>query len=432
MLDIKLIRQDLARVQKSLQRRGSPLDLGELVKLDEAFRQTQARLDSLRTERNQASDRIAELKKRGEDAAGAIVAMRAKGDEIKALETSMSEIEARRGELMYQIPNLIDDSAPDGLSEEQNVEVANWGSPREFAFEPRSHWELGEALGIIDFERAVKLAGTRFVCMRDLGARLERALLNFMLDLHTSEHGFTEIQPPYVANEETLLANGNLPKFADQLFKLEGTKYYLIPTAEVPLTNLYREEILDESMLPMYLTAGTPCFRSEAGAAGRDTKGMIRVHQFDKVELVKIVPPETSFDELERMTANAETVLRRLGLPYRKVLLCAGDTGFNSAKTYDLEVWMPSQGKYREISSCSNCTDFQARRGALRFRRGKQLLHPHTLNGSGVAVGRTVAAVLENYQQADGSVLIPEALQSHMRGVERIAPVGAADRATVS
>lgn len=422
MLDIKLIRQEPERVERALKRRHSAFDLSELQALDTQFRENQALLDGLRTERNAATEQIAKAKKSGEDASEAIKAMRELGDKIKTIDATQAEVEERRLALMYQIPNIPDDSVPDGHDEEENVEVLRWGTPTKFDFEPKPHWEIGEALGIIDFERAVKLAGARFVLMRNHGARLERALINFMLDLHTGEHGYQEVQPPYVANEETLLANGNLPKFADQLFKLEGTKYYLIPTAEVPLTNMYRDEILDEGMLPMYFTAGTPCFRSEAGAAGRDTKGLIRVHQFDKVELVKIVAPESSFDELEKMASNAEAVLQRLGLPYRKILLCTGDMGFNSAKTYDLEVWMPAQNKYREISSCSNCTDFQARRGGLRFRRAKQIVNPHTLNGSGVAVGRTVAALLENYQQADGSVLIPEALRPYMRGVERLAP----------
>lgn len=422
MLDIKLIRQEPERVERSLQRRRMAFDLAALQGLDQQFRETQTELDELRSRRNQASEEVAVLKKSGQDASAVIASVKANGERIKALEALMTDVEARRTELMYQIPNLLDDSVPDGESEDDNVEVTRWGQVPEFGFEPKPHWEIGEALGIIDFERAVKLAGTRFSLMRGQGAQLERALINFMLDLHTGEHGYTEVQPPYVANEETLLANGNLPKFADQLFKLEGTKYYLIPTAEVPLTNLYRDEIIDEDMLPMHLTAGTPCFRSEAGAAGRDTKGLIRVHQFDKVELVKVVAPETSFDELEKMTENAESVLRRLGLPYRKIALCSADVGFNSAKTYDLEVWMPAQGKYREISSCSNCTDFQARRGGLRFRRDKQLMNPHTLNGSGVAVGRTVAAILENYQTADGSVVVPEALRPYLRGATVLGP----------
>lgn len=431
MLDIKLIRQEPDLVKRGLARRGFEFDFDSLVRLDTEFRENQAKLDELRSIRNQASEQVAALKKAKQDASEVIASVKANGDRIKELEARQNEVEAERRDLMYQIPNLPDASVPDGLSEDDNVEITRWGTPPTFDFEAKPHWELGEALGVIDFERAVKLAGTRFTLMKGYGARLERALINFMLDLHTLEHGYTEIQPPYVANEETMLANGNLPKFADQLFKLEDTKLYLIPTAEIPLTNLYRDEILDEAVLPLHMTAGTPCFRSEAGAAGRDTKGLIRVHQFDKVELVKVVAPETSFDEHEKMTANAEAVLQRLGLPYRKILLCSGDMGPNAVKTYDLEVWMPAQDKYREISSCSNCGDFQARRGGLRFRRDKQLQFPHTLNGSGVAVGRTIAAILENYQQADGSVVIPEALRPYMAGIERLAPAGAGEAAKV-
>ncbi|HEY9724305.1 MAG TPA: serine--tRNA ligase [Oscillatoriaceae cyanobacterium] len=421
MLDIRLIRNEPERVVESLARRHSDLDLGALQELDRRFRETQTQLDGLRQERNSASEQVARLKKSGQDATAILTDMKQVSERIKELEAEQSSIEAQRGAFMLRIPNLLDASVPNGADENENVEVRQWGTPAQFDFEPRAHNDLGEALGILDFERAAKLAGARFVVMRGAAARLERAVLNLMLDMHTGEHGYTEVQPPYVANEETLTANGNLPKFADQLFHLTDTKYYLIPTAEVPLTNLYRDEIVDQALLPMYFTAGTPCFRSEAGAAGRDTKGMIRVHQFDKVEMVKIVHPESSFEELERMVGNAEAVLQRLGLPYRVVLLCSGDTGFNAAKTYDLEVWFPSQNKYREISSCSNCTDFQARRGNMRFRDEAGKLHnPHTLNGSGLAVGRTVAAILENYQQADGSIRVPEALRPYMGGVDLI------------
>jgi seryl-tRNA synthetase len=341
-------------------------------------------------------------------------------ERLKELEADQSSIEAQRDAFMLRIPNILDASVPEGADENDNVEVRKWGTPAAFGFEAKPHHELGEALGLLDFERAAKLAGARFVVMKGAMARLERAVMNLMLDMHTGEHGYTEVQPPYINNEETLTANGNLPKFADQLFHLEGTKYYLIPTAEVPLTNLYRDEILEDGMLPIYFTAGTPCFRSEAGAAGRDTKGMIRVHQFDKVEMVKIVEPSTSFDELEKMVGNAEAILQRLGLPYRVVLLSSGDTGFNAAKTYDLEVWFPAQAKYREISSCSNCTDFQARRGNMRYRENGKPTFPHTLNGSGLAVGRTVAAIIENYQREDGSITVPEALRPYMGGVEVI------------
>lgn len=422
MLDIRVIRQEPEKVIESLRRRRSGVDLGDLQALDTRFRETQTRLDALRAERNSASQEIAKIKKSGGDATAILTDMKRLGDDLKALEAEMASIEAQRSQFMLTIPNILDASVPDGADEDDNVEVRAWGDAKlPEGFEAKPHHELGEALGVLDFERATKLAGSRFVLMRGLAARMERAVLNLMLDMHTGEHGYTEVQPPFIANEETLTANGNLPKFADQLFHLADTKYYLIPTAEVPLTNIYRDEIFDEAMLPMYFTAGTPCFRSEAGAAGKDTKGMIRVHQFDKVEMVKIVPPATSFDELEKMVSNAEAILQRLGLPYRVVQLSSGDTGFNAAKTYDLEVWFPSQGKYREISSCSNCTDFQARRGNMRFRdKEGKLTYPHTLNGSGLAVGRTVAAIFENYQQADGSIRVPEALRPYMGGVDRI------------
>ncbi|MGE5706903.1 MAG: serine--tRNA ligase [Bacteroidota bacterium] len=418
MLDIKLIRQDPERVRQGLKRRGMDLPIDDLIAADTRLREGQAEADRLRQERNTISEEIARDKKQGKDASEKIASMKAVAARIKELEAITSEAEATRTEIMERIPNLVDDSVPDGLTEDENVEVLRWGTPRSFGFDPKAHWEIGESLGIIDFERAAKLAGARFVLMRGYGARLERALINYMLEMHR-EAGFIEVLPPFVASEETLYANGNLPKFADQLFHLEGTKYYMIPTAEVPLTNIYRGEIIEESALPYYFTAYTPCFRSEAGAAGKDTRGMIRVHQFNKVEMVKVVKPETSFDELESMTAEAEKVLQGLGLPYRKILLCAGDTGFNAAKTYDLEVWFPAQDKYREISSCSNCTDFQARRGMTRMRTEKGILNPHTLNGSGLAVGRTVAAILENYQEEDGSVTVPEALRPYL-GTDRI------------
>jgi seryl-tRNA synthetase len=421
MLDIRLIRNEPERVVESLRRRHSAIDLGELQALDKRFRETQTQLDALRAERNTASEQVGKLKKTGGDATAILADMKKVSERLKELEAEQSSIEAQRQAFMLRLPNLLDASVPEGKDESDNVEARRWGTPPSFDFEPKGHHEVGEGVGILDFERAAKLAGARFVLMRGLGARLERAVMNLMLDMHVNEHGYTEVQPPYIANEETMTANGNLPKFAEDLFHLSGTKYYLIPTAEIPLTNIYRDEILDAELLPLYFTAGTPCFRSEAGAAGRDTKGMIRVHQFDKVEMVKVVKPETSFDELEKMTANAEAVLQRLGLPYRVVLLSSGDTGNNAAKTYDLEVWFPSQDKYREISSCSNCTDYQARRGNMRYRdeNGKPAF-PHTLNGSGLAVGRTVAAILENYQQADGSVRVPEALRPYMGGVEVI------------
>jgi seryl-tRNA synthetase len=422
MLDIRVIRQEPERVVESLKRRRSDLDLGELQALDTRFRETQAQVDNLRAERNKVSEAIAVMKKAKQDATAVIASMKEVGERIKTLEAELASIEAQRGAFMLRIPNMLDASVPDGVDESDNVEVRKAGElPKFEGFAPKPHYEIGEALNIIDFERGVKLAGARFEVLRGAGARLRRALLNLMLDMQTQEHGYEEMLPPFVANEETMTANGNLPKFADQLFKLEDTKYYLIPTAEIPLTNFHRDEILDEGTLPLYFTSGTPCFRSEAGAAGRDTKGMIRRHQFEKVEMVKVVRPETSMDELEKMVANAENILQRLGLPYRTVLLSSGDTGANAAKTYDVEVWFPEQGKYREISSCSNCTDFQARRGNLRFRDANgKLHHPHTLNGSGLPIGRTLAAILENYQQADGSVKVPAALVPYMGGLDVI------------
>lgn len=427
MLDIKFIRTSPDVVRTALANRGDdPSKVDRLLELDAEFRRIQTRIDQLRQERNEKSKRIGAIK--SGKAEGDVEAIKAEvekvSSELKELESKLAQIERERTDpvtgIVYAIPNIPHESVPVGPDESANVEVRRWGQPPAMDFPPLPHEELGERLGILDMERAAKLAGSRFVLLKGLGARLERALLNFMLDLH-GQHGYTEVAPPALSNEETLTANGNLPKFADQLFKVEHWPYYLIPTAEVPLTNLRRGEIFDQSELPMYLTAGTPCFRSEAGAAGKDTKGMIRVHQFQKVELVKVVHPDRSFEELEGMVVDAERVLQRLGLPYRVVLLCTGDMGFNSAKTYDLEVWFPSQGKYREISSCSNCTDFQARRGQTRFRdESGTIRFPHTLNGSGVAVGRCLAALLENYQRADGSVAIPEALWPYMGGVREI------------
>ncbi|MBM3268828.1 MAG: serine--tRNA ligase [Candidatus Sericytochromatia bacterium] len=429
MLDIKQIRANPDLVRKALQdRQDDPAKVDRLLELDAEYRKIQMRVDQLRQIRNEKSKQI-----------GAIKAGKAEGDadavkaeveqfaaELKDLEIQLAGIENQRTDpatgLIYQIPNVPDPSVPVGADETHNVEVRKWGDVPDLAFTPLPHEELGERLGILDMERAAKLAGSRFVLLRGLGARLERALANFMLDLHAA-HGYTEVSPPAVSHADTLTANGNLPKFADQLFKLEDWPYYLIPTAEVPLTNIHRGEILDQAQLPMHLTAGTPCFRSEAGAASKDTKGMIRVHQFLKVELVKVVHPDRSFAELDAMVADAERVLQALGLPYRVILLCTGDMGFNSAKTYDLEVWFPSQGKYREISSCSNCTDFQARRGQTRFRdESGAVRFPYTLNGSGVAVGRCLAAILENGQRADGSIALPEALWPYMGGVREIRP----------
>lgn len=422
MLDIKLLRTNPDAVEESLKKRHHyKIDIRELITLDKNFREYQVKVDDLRKKRNDSSQSIAKLKKEGKDTNQIQTEVKEIGEEIKNIENEMKTLQDKISEYMMSIPNLVHESVPVGIDENSNKEVFKWGEPGKFTFEPKAHDDIGRDLGLMDFERAAKLAGARFVMMRSAGARLERALINFMLDLHTKEHGYEEISPPFLSNRETLTANGNLPKFEEDLFAISNTSYFLIPTAEVPLTNIYRTEILEQSDLPKYFTAYTACFRAEAGAAGKDTRGIIRLHQFPKVELVKVVEPENSFDELEKMAANAGKVLELLELPYRVVLLCSGDMGFNSSKTYDLEVWFPSQNKYREISSCSNCTDFQARRGALRYRpEGKGTAFPHTLNGSGVAVGRALAALLENHQLEDGSVRIPKALQPYMDGKEFI------------
>ncbi len=438
MLDIKLIRANPDLVRTALRnRQDDPAKVDRLLELDADYRRIQVRVDQLRQERNAKSKQIGAIKSgKAQGDADAIKAeVETFAADLEDLERELAEIENQRTDpatgLIYAIPNLPDESVPVGADETHNVEVRKWGEPPRLDFTPLPHEALGEKLGILDMERAAKLAGSRFVLLKGPGARLERALANFMLDLH-AEHGYTEVSPPAISHADTLTANGNLPKFADQLFKLEGWPYYLIPTAEVPLTNIHRGEILDVAQLPLHLTAGTPCFRSEAGAASKDTKGMIRVHQFQKVELVKVVQPDRSFDALETMVGDAERVLQRLGIPYRVVLLCTGDMGFNAAKTYDLEVWFPSQGKYREISSCSNCTDFQARRGQTRFRDETGTVRfPHTLNGSGVAVGRCLAALLENGQRADGSIALPEALWPYMGGIREIRGQARAEAATV-
>ena len=414
MLDIKFVRENLDLLAKKFAERGLEINLGPLRELEADRRQLLRNIEDLRQQRNTASKEIAARKKKGEDAGEDIRAMREVGERIKDFEQKMRECEELLGQHLHELPNLQDESVPAGMTEDDNVEIRRWGSAPEFDFEPRPHWELGEGLGILDFERASRMTGARFVLYRDLGARLERVLINFMLDLHTGEHGYREVLPPFMVNGESLFATGQLPKFENDLFRIEGGKYYLVPTAEVPVTNIHREEILPDGALPLKYTAYTPCFRKEAGAAGKDTRGLIRQHQFNKVELVKFVEPENSFVELEELLRNAEEVLQRLGLHYRVVVLCAGDLGFASAKTYDIEVWMPAQQRYREISSCSNFLDYQARRASIRYRaepKAKPRL-VHTLNGSGLAVGRTVAAVLENFQTADGSVKVPEVLRS--------------------
>lgn len=426
MLDVKRLRNEYDIVKQALEDRGGGFleQLERFPALDAKWRELLQESESLKNRRNTVSQEVARLKKNGGDAEALIVEMREVGDRIKALDEEIREAEAEIEQLVLSIPNVPHATVPVGTCENDNIEIRRQIEPRGFAFEPKAHWDVAAGLGILDFEAAGKVTGSRFVFYRGLGARLERALVSFMMDLHSDQHGYTEILPPYIVNRDSLVGTGQLPKFEEDLFKLEGTEYYLIPTAEVPVTNIHRDEILDADELPKYYCAYSACFRSEAGAAGRDTRGLIRQHQFNKVELVKYVKPEESYKELETLTANAEKVLQLLGLPYRVIELCTGDMGFTSAKTFDIEVWLPSAGMYREISSCSNFEDFQARRANIRFRRDPKSKPEfvHTLNGSGLAVGRTVAAILENYQQADGTVLVPEALQPYMGGLRVIAP----------
>ncbi len=421
MLDPRWVRENLPTVQEALNKRSISLDLEPFVRLDTERRTILTEVEKLRYERNVASDKIASLKKERQGAEDEIAAMKQISQKIKELDTRLAVVEAELGEFMLSIPNIPHATVPVGPNEEYNQTVRTWGEPPEFPFEPRPHWEIGERLGILDFPRAVKIAKARFVLYWDLGARLERALINFMLDLHTGRHGYTEVLPPILVNDKSLTATGQLPKFAEDLFKVEGQELYLIPTAEVPVTNIHRDEILPGDVLPLKYAAYTPCFRSEAGAYGKETRGLIRHHQFNKVELVKFAHPDNSFDELEGLTADAERVLQELGIHYRVVALASGDLGFSAAKTYDLEVWLPAMGGYKEISSCSNFTDFQARRGNIKFREipTAKAAFVHTLNGSGLAIGRTVAAVLENFQQEDGTVEVPEALRKYM-GTDRL------------
>jgi seryl-tRNA synthetase len=426
MLDLRFVRENAELVTAGLARRGIRLDLTEFLSLDAKRRAAQQEIETLRRRRNEVSEEIGRLKKVGQPAEDKVAEMRAEGDQIAALENSTREVEESQRNILLTIPNLPHASVPDGTDENDNKEIRRWspsgGEPPKFTFEPKPHWDLAEYLDIIDFDRAAKITGARFALYKGMGARLERALINFMLDLHTSEHGYLEVLPPFMVNKASMTATGQLPKFEEELFKVENGTYFLIPTAEVPVTNIHRDEILPEEILPVLYTAYTPCFRREAGSYGKDTRGLIRQHQFNKVELVKFSRPDNSYEELEKLTANAEEVLKRLGLSYRVIVLCTGDMGFSAAKTYDIEVWLPAQKKYREISSCSNFEDFQARRGNIRYKAkgGKKTELVHTLNGSGLAVGRTVVAILENFQQADGSVVIPEALRSYMGGADRI------------
>jgi seryl-tRNA synthetase len=422
MLDIKFLRQNWEVVRRKMLERGQEMDFGPFVALDARRRDILQDVEGLRGERNTVSREVGEKKKRKEDASALIARMGEVSARIKELDEALKKTEDELGEIVMTIPNIPHESVAYGTSSEDNPVVRIWGEKRRFDFQPRPHWEIGEKTNTLDFVRGAKIAGARFTLYRGLGAMLERAIINFMIDLHVWEHGYTEMLPPFMANSDSMTGTGQLPKFVDDLFKIEKTDYYLIPTAEVPVTNIHRDEILSEKDLPIKYVAYSPCFRAEAGSYGKDTRGLIRQHQFNKVELVKFAAPEASYDELEKLTANAEEVLKRLNIPYRTVSLCTADLGFSAAKTYDLEAWLPGQDAYREISSCSNFEDFQSRRASIRFRRegtGK-LEFVHTLNGSGLAAGRTTVAVMENYQQADGSVLIPEVLMPYMRGIDRI------------
>ena len=422
MLEIKFVRQNLETVEKALAARGYSTDLDAFKSCDEERRAILLKLEALRHQRNVVSDQIAEMKKAGENADDLVVQMRDVSSQIKALDKSLAETQDTLEQILLGMPNIPHASVPVGKDETDNPVVKVVGERPEFDFEPKAHWDIGADLGILDFERAAKITGARFPLYYGAGARLERALINFMLDIHTQQHGYTETLPPFIVNRQSMTHTGQLPKFEEDLFKLVDWDYYLIPTAEVPVTNIHQDEILAEALLPIYYTAYTPCFRSEAGSYGKDTRGLIRQHQFNKVELVKFTTPQTSYDELESLRADAETILKKLELPYQVIELCTGDLGFSAAKTYDLEVWMPAQGVYREISSCSNFENFQARRANIRFKKkgqkGTELVH--TLNGSGLAVGRCLAAILENFQQADGSVIVPSALRSYMGGMEKI------------
>lgn len=420
MIDPKLLRNNFDAVNASLAKRGIQLNAAEWADLENRRKEIQLKTESLQAERNQGAKQVGQIKKAGGDATELMSRMQTVGEEMKAAEVALSALQQEIEEKSLTIPNLPHESVPDGKDEHDNVEVLRWGTPREFDFEVKDHTDLGEMMGGLEFETATKLTGSRFSVLKGPLARLQRAITQFMLDLHTTEHGYTEAYVPYLVNADSLRGTGQLPKFEEDLFRLQGEKeFYLIPTAEVPITNFVRDEIIEEARLPLKYAAHTPCFRSEAGSYGRDTRGLIRQHQFDKVEMVQIVKPEYSFEALEQLTNHAEKVLQLLELPYRKVLLCGGDMGFGSTKTYDLEVWVPSQGTYREISSCSNMGEFQARRMKARYRGAgeKKTEFVHTLNGSGLAVGRTLLAIMENYQQANGSIAIPKVLQPYMGGL---------------
>ena len=425
MLDLKYVRDNLDQVAQMLKDRRMDMDLQQFAALDEQRRAILSQVESLKHERNKASEEISVLKRERRDASERIEQMRQVSQKIKDLDQDLSGIETRFQEILLRIPNVPHASVPVGADETANPVVRTWGEPPRFDFAPKPHWDVGEGLGILDFERAAKITGARFALYWGMGAALERALITFMLDTHTGHHGYTEVLPPFIVNSASMTGTGQLPKFEEDLFKLRGFDYYLVPTAEVPVTNIHRAEILEDQDLPRYYTAYTPCFRADAGSHGKDTRGLIRQHQFNKVELVKFVKPETSYDELESLLTNAERILQELGLHYRVVNLCTGDLGFSAAKTYDIEVWLPGQNTYREISSCSNFEDFQARRANIRFRRtgGKKTEFVHTLNGSGLAVGRTLLAILENFQNADGTVTIPPVLRPYLGNQDTIAAV---------
>ncbi len=423
MLDVKFVRQNPDIVRRSLQNRRTEADLDRFLKLDEERRNLLFEVEKLKNLRNSESEEIARKKKAKEPTDELIARMKEVSQQIKEMDEKINEVENSLEEILLTIPNIPDDSVPIGESDADNVEVRRWGEPTKFDFEPKPHWDIGKDLDILDFERARKITGSRFTVYKGAGARLERALINFMLDLHTQKHNYKEILPPFIVNRDSMTGTGQLPKFEEDAFKLANNNdYFLIPTAEVPVTNLHRDEILSKDNLPIYYVAYSGCFRAEAGSAGRDTRGLIRQHQFNKVELVKFTDVQSSMQELEKLTADAEEVLKLLGLPYRVVVLSTGDLGFSSAKTYDIEVWMPSYNRYVEISSCSNFKDFQARRARIQYRpeKGAKPVYVHTLNGSGLAIGRTTAAILENYQQSDGSVIIPEVLHEYMGGLNKI------------
>ena len=422
MLEAKYIREHLDEVRERLASRGQNISLDQFVVIDSERRKAVQEWERLRALQKKVSDEVSRRKRENQDASDIIAEMKKVSQELKGLDGIVQEKEKMLEETLLIIPNLPHPTVPKGRDAEDNMEVRRWGEIPEFDFKPRPHWDIGEELGILDFKSGAKIAGARFTLYRDLGAKLERALINFMLDLHTREHGYREVLPPFMVNRTAMTGTGQLPKFEEELFKIDGLEYFLIPTAEVPVTNIHQDEILEEEVLPLCYTAYTPCFRKEAGSYGKDTRGLIRQHQFNKVELVKFSKPEDSYDELEKLLRDAEEVLRRLNLPYRVVTLCTGDLGFSASKTYDIEVWLPGQDTFKEISSCSNFEDFQARRAKIRYRiSGKSKTeYVHTLNGSGLAVGRTVVAILENYQQRDGSVVIPEVLRPYLYGVERI------------